>query len=152
MSRKAFTLVELLVVIIILGLISYIGFPSLMKVITNANAKKEFEYYGQSMIDASKLYIKKEAVDLHEGGFFNNSNGHNVKLKDDLIKDEYISAPSFTKKSMSCNLDTAFVNIKYNSSNGYKFSYNLECQDTATKKKYTKAFNDKEFIVSDLPE
>ena len=35
MSRKAFTLVELLVVIIILGLISYIGFPSLMKVITN---------------------------------------------------------------------------------------------------------------------
>lgn len=151
MNKRGFTLVELLVTIVILGLISYIGFPSLMRVITNTNSKKEFEYYGDMMISAAKLYIRKEATDLQEANSFS-SDGYNVKLSD-LINDEYISRPTFTKKTMSCDESDAnsYVNVKYiSSSNTYIFSYNLICQDTSIKKKYTKSYKKEEFIVSDL--
>lgn len=148
MDKKAFTLVELLVVIVIIGLISYLSFPALMRVITDTNAKKEFEYFGQTMVDAAKIYIKKEAVDLHEAGAFN---GKTVNVGfNQLETDEYVSEPTFTKKGMSCDLDNAFVRVKYSSPNGYKFSYNLECKDVSTKKKYTKKATDKEFTINDL--
>lgn len=151
MNKKGFTLVELLVTIVIIGLISYLSFPPLIRVITDTNAKREFEYYGNSMVDAAKVYLKKEATDLHEGNKFG-SNGHNVSLNV-LITDEYINAPSFSKKSMSCEMDDnkAFVNIKYDSSNkSYKLSYNLECKDTSAGKKFTKLYTSDEFVTDDL--
>ena len=52
MNKKAFTLVELLVTIVIIGLIALMGFPSLQRML-NGNATKEIEIYGRSMMTCS---------------------------------------------------------------------------------------------------
>lgn len=143
MNKKGFTLVELLVVIVIIGLISYIGFPSLMALLEN-NKTTEFEYYGKLMVDAAKLYAKKESVDWKEESN-NNSFTKEVSLNN-LIKDEYITRFSGTKKDITCNIDTAAVQVKYNSSNGtYTFKYKIACEDSS--KKYTKEYNNEKFNV-----
>lgn len=59
MNKKAFTLVELLVTIVIIGLIALMGFPSLQRML-NDNATKEIEIYGRSMISAAKMYMQKK--------------------------------------------------------------------------------------------
>ena len=45
MNKRGFTLVELLVVIVILGLITFLGFPALIRVM-DSNTSREFELYG----------------------------------------------------------------------------------------------------------
>ena len=65
MNKKAFTLVELLVTIIIIGLIALMGFPSLQRML-NDNTTKEIETYGKSMIGAAKMYMQKEGRDISE--------------------------------------------------------------------------------------
>ena len=151
MNKKGFTLIELLVTIVIIGLISFIGFPSLMALINN-NKTTEFEYYGKLMVDAAKLYIRKEATDLQEAGEFNKPNGYTVTLKT-LIDEEYINEYKPTKQNLSCDMskEKAFINITYDSSSGtYTFKYNLVCQDTSTNKKYTKNYDNSKFVISNL--
>lgn len=150
MNKKGFTLVELLVVIVIIGLISYIGFPSLMALINN-NKTTEFEYYGDLMVDAAKLYIRKEAVDLQEAEAFKNGRKQEVKLSY-LIEQEYMNKFVGSKKTITCDDDnTAAVQVSYTPSNGtYTFKYKLVCKDKSTRKKYTKTYNSDEFNESNL--
>lgn len=150
MNKKGFTLVELLVVIVIIGLISYIGFPSLMALINN-NKTTEFEIYGNLMVDAAKLYIRKEAIDLQEAEAFKNGRKQEVQLSY-LIEQEYVNKFVGSKKSIVCDDDnTAAVQISYTPSNGtYTFKYKLVCKDKAAKKKYTKTYNTDQFEVSNL--
>ena len=151
MNKKGFTLIELLVTIVIIGLISYIGFPSLMALI-NDNKTTEFEYYGKLMIDAAKLYTRKEAIDWQEANKFGNSGTEKVYIKlDDLVKEEYINKYTPSKKSISCEEDTAMIRVGYNKDNGtYTFDYKLICKDTSTRKKYTKDYDDEKFKTSNL--
>jgi hypothetical protein len=102
------------------------------------------------MVNAAKVYLKKELSDLKEGNYFNNPDGYDIPLEK-LIMEEYINAPNntFSKKGMTCDGEHAKVNVKYVDT-VYKYSYVLTCQDTSTKKKYTKTVNDEEFQVSDL--
>ena len=144
MNKKGFTLIELLVTIIIIGLISYMGFPSLMKVINDTNAKKEFEYYGQTMIDAGKVYLKKEGTDLTEK--HNNSNNWSEEVTlDDLITNEYINEFTPTKKGISCDKNTAGIRIKYENGS-HKIDYKLTCHTTSPSKNYVKGYDNSEFI------
>ncbi len=145
MNKRAFTLVELLVVIVIMGLISYMGFPSLMRVITDTNAKKEFEYYGNSMIDAAKVHLKKEITDLKEAGFFKTEDKVVEFQLKDLIQDEYITQFVGSKKQITCSTDSGKVRIKYKD-NKYIFDYQLICN--YNNKTYTKNYDDEEFITS----
>ncbi len=145
MNKKGFTLIELLVTIIIIGLVSYMGFPSLMKVITDTNAKKEFEYYGQTMIDATKLYLKKEATDFNEKHNNSNSWSEEVSLSY-LITDEYINEFTPTKQGITCDKNTASVRIKYENGS-YKLDYKLTCHTKSPKKDYIKGYDNTEFIV-----
>lgn len=145
MNKKGFTLIELLVTIIILGLVLYMGFPSLMALI-NDNKTKEFEYYGDLMIDAAKLYSRKESVDWVEA-----SNGSNFTKKvylSNLITNEYITPYRPTKDNLWCDQEHAYVYIEYSSDTGtYKYSYDLLCKDKSSKKKYTKKYNSEEFVI-----
>lgn len=148
MNKKGFTLIELLVTIVIMGLVAYMGFPSLMALI-NENKTKEFEYYGDLMVDAAKIYIRKEATDLQEANSFG-TNGYDVPLST-LVNEEYITRYTPTKDNLECDLTDshAFVNVTYNSSNGtYKYSYNLECKDKSSKKNYIKSYTSDEFVIS----
>lgn len=142
MNKKGFTLVELLVVIVIIGLISYIGFPSLMALINNTKTT-EFEYYGKLMVDAAKVYTRKEKVDWQEADVFKNGQTVEITL-DTLINEEYITQFTGTKKDITCRNESGTVQVSYDSTTGtYTFKYKLICEDSS--KIYEKTYNGTKF-------
>ena len=105
---------------------------------------------GDLMIDAAKLYARKETVDWQEADKFKNNATVEIELKD-LINEEYINKYTPSKSSISCEENTARIRVGYNKDNGtYTFDYKLICKDTSTRKKYTKSYGTDEFIVSNL--
>ena len=117
MNKKAFTLVELLVTIIIIVLIALMGFPSLQRML-NDNTTKEIETYGKSMIGAAKMYMQKEGRDISEDNSATASlegEGYIIKLNT-LISENYIEEfkPS---KNIKCNTETAEVRVKKDAKN-----------------------------------
>ena len=154
MNRKGFTLVELMVTIVIIGLISFLGFPYLMTVI-NGNEKREFEYYGDAMIAAAKLYIQKEGRDLRRTNTTLNQLKNNQYIIDlnTLINLDYIESYKPSKKGLSCGNDTLVSGVKVKleeSTNTYTYTYQLVCKDSTKNKKYTKLFNKNKFEESVL--
>ena len=62
-KNKGFTLVELLATIAIMGMIMILVTPSIVN-LQNNNKKKKFEYYGKTLVEAAKVYVQKEGVDI----------------------------------------------------------------------------------------
>ncbi len=58
MSKKAFTLIELLAVIVIIGLIIGIVIPAASKLFSKTS-KEQHSYYEKMMVTAAKLYIEE---------------------------------------------------------------------------------------------
>ena len=67
MKENGFTLIELLATIVIMGLLIAVISPSIVN-LQKSNKKKKFELYGKTMIEATKLYVEKEGVDITELG------------------------------------------------------------------------------------
>lgn len=110
MNNKGSTLIEVIVVMVIVGIISVMAFPSITKLQTQNNKKTYLEYEEVLKIGA-KLYVDKYNRDLwglNEGGCKSIpvQNLHNEKL----IKD-------FTgKKNEVVDKGQSFVNVTKNSS------------------------------------
>lgn len=132
MKDKGFTMIELLVVIVIMGLITFLGFPALIRTLTN-NSKKEFEIYGESMIAGAKLYIQKEGYDLQASPTTHAqlTNGTGLKLSLlKLVDDGYINEFKSSKKGHSCdkNNNNSYVIITLSpDTNTYTYTYHLVC-------------------------
>jgi len=151
MNNKAFTLIELLVTIVILGLITFMGFPSLQKMMSS-NKTKEFEYYGESMISAAKLYMQKEGRDLKENQQTLNQlkEGYIVPLKNGengLVDLGYLEEYKPSKKGLSCSDTENGVRITMSEYNTYTYTFQLKCRDN--QKTYTKTYADTKFKVTD---
>lgn len=147
MNNKAFTLIELLVTIVILGLITFMGFPSLQKMMSS-NKIKEFEYYGESMISAAKLYMQKEGRDLKENSetLTQLENGYIVPLKNGttgLVDLGYLEEYKPSKKGLRCDDSGSGVRITKSKYNTYTYTFQLTCHDS--QKIYTKTYNDTKF-------
>lgn len=69
MNKLGFTLVELLAVVVIMGAISLLGVPALMRIVSD-NSKNSCKYYEKAASEAARLYIEKESVDFFESGSF----------------------------------------------------------------------------------
>lgn len=141
MNKKAFTLVELLVTIVIIGLIALMGFPSLQRML-NGNATKEIEIYGRSMISAAKMYMQKEGRDINENANSKlelEGNGYMIGLKT-LIDQDYIETFKPSKKNIQCDLDNASVRVRKETQNTLKYDYKLKC--TYKDKVYRKSYDD----------
>lgn len=58
-NNLGFTLVELLAVIVIMGLIMSLSFPSIMRMI-EGNDRKKYESYEKSMVEYAKAYYDED--------------------------------------------------------------------------------------------
>ena len=103
-NRKGFTLVELLVVIVILGIVTGLSIPLIRNIQAN-NEKKEFKTYMETLKYSSKLYVDSYGEDLfgrHKSGCVV------IKYKDlydkGLIKDIPVD-------EISCATDDTFVRV-----------------------------------------
>lgn len=147
MSKKGFTLVELLAVIVIMGLITFLGFPALMRTLTT-NSTREFELYGESMIAGAKLYMQKEGYDLQEAEAeyeknYNKtgalkSGGYFISI-DELIEGEFLTEFKSSRKNHVCykyRNNTISTNVSnrsgikvlLTSNDTYKYTYQLFCK------------------------
>ena len=70
MKNKGFTLVELLVSIVILGIITGLSIP-LLRTVSNSRNEKQYKTYMNSLIASAKLYNDTYSEDL----FGKNENG-----------------------------------------------------------------------------
>ena len=113
-NNKGFTLVELLVVIVILGIVTGLSFPAIKRLKDN-NTISKYETYQKALISGAKLYIDSYEDDL----FGYNSSGCAYisleKLKDkELAKDIGID-------DLSCNSENTFVKVvKFKGHYAYK--------------------------------
>lgn len=103
-NKKGFTLVELLVVIVILGIITAMSIPLIRNIAENGNERK-YTTYSKSLVDSAKLYVNSYSKDL----FGNNTTGcayiKYSDLKDkSLVKDIQI-------ENTSCNTDNTFIRV-----------------------------------------
>ncbi len=145
MNKKGFTLIELLVTIVLLGLISFLGVTSLMKLVVE-NSTREFEYYGSSMIAGAKLYIQKEGRDLVMA--HSNSNFTHYLSQNDLINGEYLQPFRSSKKTNNCNDSNNGVKITYTASTKtYTYSFQLTC--VSGKKQFKKTYNSEDFTITE---
>ena len=115
-NRKGFTLVELLVVIVILGIVTGLSIPLIRNIQTN-NEKKEYTTYMETLKYSSKLYIDSYGEDLfgrHKSGCVTIS--YNDLYQKGLIKDIPID-------NVSCATDNTFVRVvKLDGKYGYSTS------------------------------
>ena len=104
MKKRGFTLVELLVVIVILGIVAGLSIP-LIRNLTVAFDKRKYESYADSVLYAAKLYNDSYSEDL----FGHNEYGCCYITYDDLEEKNLIK--DIEVEGMSCNSDMTYVRV-----------------------------------------
>ena len=119
MSKKGFTLTELLVVVVILGIIAGLSIP-LIRNLSATFEKKKYESYSNSVLAAGKLYTDAYSEDL----FGHNEYGCAYITYDKLVERRLLK--DIEIDGVSCNSNNTYIRvIKQKEKYGYK-TY-LEC-------------------------
>ena len=63
MNNKGYTLIELMVAIVIIGIIMGMAFPSIRR-LQERNTHEKYENYGEALIAATKIYVDSYEEDL----------------------------------------------------------------------------------------
>lgn len=118
-NRKGFTLVELLVTVVVLGIITGMSIP-LIRNIRLRNEQRRYNTYGDSIVSAAKIY-----VDSYEEDLFGHKKSGCVFLTYTQLKEKNL-IKDFSDSTMSCDSDDTLVRIvKLNKQYGY--GYQLYC-------------------------
>jgi len=120
-KRNAFTLVELLAVIVIMGLILLIVFPTMSKMINN-NDQQEFDSYYDLVEEAALTYANKLKDELGSG---NDVGCHMVTLEE-LIEEEYVQ--KFSDSKITCRTGINSIKIR-NNKGKISANFNLKCTE-----------------------
>ena len=125
MNRQGFTLIELLATIVIMSLILLLVVPSITALVNN-NENKSYEYYGDSLVEAAKVYVTKEGEDINPIGDRNWIGCVDITYQD-LVVANLIKPISLE------NIDCSNATIRYTKTkNSSSYNYNLTCIDTTT--------------------
>lgn len=134
MNKKGFTLVELLATIAIMGLITIMITPSIIK-LQNSNKQKKFEVYEKVLVEAAKLYVQKEGEDINKFGISDWIGCVEISYQD-LFKNDFIK--SFDDTDYDCSSSKVRV---YRNTRGETYNYNLICNSKNPKKKDYSSIN-----------
>ena len=118
-NEKAFTLIELLAVVVLMGLIITMALPALRNLTYNAE-EKEYKYHQKLVHEAAKLYTKnfRGELDSEDSSCFNIP--YQSLLQEDLIEEENIRC-------------SGNIILEKRSMNGYNYNYYLTCKDLSGK-------------------
>lgn len=120
MKKNGFTLIELLGVIIILGLLVVLVFPSIINSIRNSS-KKTDDLTLELIYNAADLYI-----DNHKNEFYkNNGNQYSINLKD-LVDEGLLVSPIKLSESDEDLTSKKCIQVTYND------GFDYELKDTET--------------------
>ena len=121
LNCKAFTLVELIVVITILGIILILALPQVSRIQTQ-NKYRKYELYQESLENAARLYIDSNAKDL-----FGNSDSGCVQVKYSQLKNANL-IKDFSASDAICSNDTeTFVEVR-KTKDRYTYHSKLVCR------------------------
>ena len=127
MNKKAFTLVELLAVIVILGVVSLIAIPAVMNRI-KASEESAYEQNKEVLLAAGKLYFVNQSIFLEEIG-----DSITITLSQLINAKEIERIKSPFNSTLYCNETGSFVHIE-KVANAYtsvgfaiEYSVTLEC-------------------------
>lgn len=123
MNKRAFTLVELLAVIAILGVIAAIFVPNAMKILSE-NKTKTYKVKENILINAAKDYT------LYNRDFVFPTGDDAVYITaNSLVEDSFMAKILDADSAEECN---AFVKITVNATSGYDYSPCLLCTNYTT--------------------
>lgn len=120
-GKKAFTMVELLATITILGIVTVVAVVSVSRVMTNA--KNEY-YKGQedNIILAAQSFVQNNTDRLPK------SVGQTVKLPlSELVKNKYLKEAVKDYGKQDCDMEKSYVEITKVSQKEYAYNVFLEC-------------------------
>ena len=125
MNKKGFTLVELLATITIMGIIMIMVVPAINS-LQNTNKDKPYELYGESMIQAAKIYVNKEGEDITSLGVDNWQGCIEISYQE-LLNSKLIKV--FDDDKYNCtNGKVRYTKTK----NSGEYTYNLICTEKST--------------------
>ena len=125
MNRKGFTLIELIATIVIMALILIMVMPSITALVNN-NEDKSYEYYGDSLMEAAKIFVNKEGEDITSLGTLNFTGCIDITYQD-LINSDLIKP--YSDEKINCSN----TKVRYTKErNKESYSINLTCRDTTT--------------------
>ena len=119
MNSKGFTLVELLVVIVVMGIITGMTIP-LIRNAQLARTNKKYDTYLKNLTYSAKLYVNSYEEDL----FGREENGCIVVSYSDLTRRRLLK--DIDLKDISCNSDKTLVMVE-KSKGQYTYTSQLGC-------------------------
>lgn len=119
LNNKGFTLVELLVVMVILGIITAFSIPMIRNIQQKNNISK-FKVFEDSLINGAKLYIDSYGEDEFSETTVCRDISFNEMKDKMLVKD-------FTIEGVNCNTEDTFVRVTKDSKKNYRYSVQISC-------------------------
>ena len=120
-NKKAFTLIEMLGVIVIMGLILIVVFPTMIKMI-HGNDEEELAKYYTIVEEAAHVYAAKLTDDLGTSKY----TGCSEITLEDLITEGYIT--EFKDSNVTCTTGTGNIKIR-NNKGVISVNFQLSCSE-----------------------
>lgn len=137
MNNKGFTLTELLVTIVIMGIITGLAFPSIRK-LQEENKSEEFKAYEKVLVNAAKVYMDSHTNEISNDSCWVLSDKSLVKkglIKENSLKSGYTSESKIRiYKDADGNIKyVSILSIKKGSKLVYETNKNQSCSGCTPK-------------------
>ena len=120
MKNRGFTLVELLVTVVVLGIIMGLSFP-VIRHIQEENNRKKYETYAEGMMTSARLYVDSYDKDL----FGHHDTGCAYITYQELVERNLLKEIPIS--DVTCHHENSFIRV-VKLKNQYAYAYSLECR------------------------